>query len=112
MSAVSVLVIDCTTIGAPLPTNTPPILTVGVFLRMIVAIAVMQFYHVNTGAFSRQKHENPAKAGSRRTESHRSLQILCDEWKLSHIVENYGESEQHQEHECRLVNALFHALID
>src|SRR6185312_1461325 len=69
MSAVSVLVIDCTTMGALLPTNTPPILTVGVFLRMIMAIAVMQFYHVNTGALSRQKHENPAKAGSRRTET-------------------------------------------
>jgi hypothetical protein len=33
MSAVSVLVIDCTTTGTSQPTRTCPILTVGVFLR-------------------------------------------------------------------------------
>src|SRR5208337_2299158 len=37
-SAVSVLVIDCTTTGTSQPTRTCPILTVGVFLRRISAI--------------------------------------------------------------------------
>src|SRR3954453_1502570 len=39
MSAVSVLVIDCTTIGASEPTRTPPTTAVTVFLRWVVAIA-------------------------------------------------------------------------
>ena len=38
MSAVSVLVIDCTTTGASLPTRTPPIEAVTVFLRCIWAM--------------------------------------------------------------------------
>src|SRR5436190_5022499 len=42
-SAVSVLVIDCTTTGASLPTRTAPILTVTAFLRWIVAMVNIQF---------------------------------------------------------------------
>src|SRR5271154_878570 len=38
MSAVSVLVMDCTTIGASEPTRTPPTTAVRVFLRGIIAI--------------------------------------------------------------------------
>jgi hypothetical protein len=38
MSAVSVLVMDCTTIGASEPTRTPPTATVTVFLRGIIAM--------------------------------------------------------------------------
>ncbi len=38
MSAVSVLVMDCTTIGASLPTRTPPMVAVKVFLRWISAM--------------------------------------------------------------------------
>jgi hypothetical protein len=42
-SAVSVLVIDWTTTGTLLPTLTPPMLTVGVFLRLIEAMELLDF---------------------------------------------------------------------
>src|SRR5258708_28902837 len=42
-SAVSVLVIDCTTTGASEPTRTPPTTVVTVFLRGIVAIGKLYF---------------------------------------------------------------------
>src|SRR5437764_14707518 len=51
-SAVSVLVIDCTTTGASLPTRTPPILTVTAFLRWIVAIVNIQFSMGKRGAWA------------------------------------------------------------
>src|SRR5580704_4721279 len=38
MSAVSVLVMDCTTIGASEPTRTPPTMAVTVFLRGMIAM--------------------------------------------------------------------------
>src|ERR1700739_1539040 len=50
-SAVSVLVIDCTPTGAPEPTPTPPTTAVTVFLRGIVDIGEVLFYHVETGHF-------------------------------------------------------------
>src|SRR5882724_4378689 len=45
-SAVSVLVIDCTTTGASLPTRTPPIEALTAFLRLISAMGGLYF---NTG---------------------------------------------------------------
>src|ERR1700680_165742 len=48
MSAVSVLVMDCTTIGASEPTRTPPTTAVTVFLRGIWDIWEVLFYHVDT----------------------------------------------------------------
>src|SRR5271157_3274672 len=43
MSAVSVLVMDCTITGALLPTRTPPIEAVKVFLRLISAMLKVYF---------------------------------------------------------------------
>src|SRR4029077_2160209 len=43
MSAVSVLVMDCTITGALLPTRTPPIVAVEVFLRLISALFRVYF---------------------------------------------------------------------
>src|SRR5579863_4160390 len=48
MSAVSVLVMDCTTTGAADPTRTPPTRAVTVFLRWIFAIREALFYHGDT----------------------------------------------------------------
>src|ERR1700722_5261512 len=45
MSAVSVLVIDCTMIGALLPTRTAPMVAVEVFLRRVSAMIKALFYH-------------------------------------------------------------------
>ena len=42
MSAVSVLVIDCTTTGASDPTTTPPMLTFAALLRVICGIVLTQ----------------------------------------------------------------------
>src|SRR5215467_10519764 len=53
MSAVSVLVIDCTTTGAALPTRTPPIGAVTVFLRWIGAMETL-FYHAIWGEDDRR----------------------------------------------------------
>src|ERR1700722_2843983 len=44
-SAVSVLVIDCTTTGAEDPMRTPPTLTVTAFLGWIGGIRLKRFYH-------------------------------------------------------------------
>src|SRR5437660_11643405 len=54
-SAVSVLVIDCTTTGASLPTRTPPILTVTAFLRWILAMVNIQFSMGKAGVQSGPK---------------------------------------------------------
>src|SRR5271155_1831691 len=43
MSAVSVLVMDCTITGALLPTRTPPMVAVEVFLRWISAMFRLYF---------------------------------------------------------------------
>jgi hypothetical protein len=47
---VSVLVIDCTTTGASLPTRTPPMVTVTAFLRWILAMMNIQFSMGKPGA--------------------------------------------------------------
>src|SRR3954462_6690849 len=65
MSAVSVLVIDCTTIGALLPTSTPPTLTVGVFLRVIMAMDVARFYHAKADDFGGINDETRPQRGSK-----------------------------------------------
>src|SRR5258708_3618793 len=54
MSAVSVLVMDCTTIGASDPTRTPPTRAVTVFLRGILAIWEALFYHGDQRASNRR----------------------------------------------------------
>src|SRR3979411_2396622 len=48
-SAVSVLVMDCTTTGASEPTRTPPTTAVTVFLRWVVAIWEVLVYHGGKG---------------------------------------------------------------
>src|SRR4051812_2482872 len=55
MSAVSVLVIDCTTTGASEPTRTPPTMAVTVFLRWIFAIWEVLFYHARSGGLSHRR---------------------------------------------------------
>src|SRR5580700_1668905 len=52
MLAVSVLVIDCTTIGASEPTRTPPTTAVTVFLRGIVDIWNFYFNTREQGVFA------------------------------------------------------------
>src|SRR5258708_5125830 len=49
-SAVSVLVMDCTTTGASLPTRTPLIEAVRLFLRLMIGIGMFYFIMRNLGS--------------------------------------------------------------
>src|SRR5580698_5020707 len=64
MSAVSVLVMDCTTTGASEPTRTPPTTAVTVFLRGMIAMGASILARGNTGALVKYRVSGTAKSAS------------------------------------------------
>ena len=104
ISAVSVLVMDCTTIGASEPTRTPPTATVTVFLRGIIAMG--------TNSLSRKPMLARRPHSIERAESC-LLQAARQPWnRLHQIVVDHHDSEQHQKHECCLIDAFLDVQAD
>src|SRR5580658_1384126 len=93
-SAVSVLVMDCTTMGASEPTRTPPTTTVTVFLRGIIAM--------ETISLSRGERGTAATTADSSAPAQSLRQVVVDD----------HDGEQHQEDERGLVDALFDAQAD
>src|SRR5438270_6794143 len=106
-SAVSVLVIDCTTTGASLPTRTPPILTVTAFLRWIVAIVNIQFSMGKRGAWMA-----PALLAEVQNACQRAQVQRVPDGRPRDVVKDDHGRKKDNEYESDLTNALFDLTLD
>jgi hypothetical protein len=78
-SAVSVLVIDCTTTGASLPTRTFPMRTVGVLRRKIVG---MLEYYFSTGELRNRDYERVKPPKEKAAEAALFVNLFNDLWQV------------------------------
>src|SRR5438874_11350351 len=99
-SAVSVLVMDCTTTGASAPTRTLPMVQVTDLRRWIDAMWKVQFNRLNRAA---------SAMGTAGTFSFTSCTQLRQplRYGLGDIVVNHHCREQNQKHERSLIDAFF-----